>query len=48
MNKLESITAKIELLASDLVKDLKQGKKISSKDRKFLSTYLESKKGKAK
>jgi len=46
--KLQSITAKMESLASDLVADLKQGKQISSKDRKFLSTYLESKKGKTK
>jgi len=46
--KLQSITAKMESLASDLVADLKQGKQVSSKDRKFLSTYLESKKGKTK
>jgi len=46
--KLESITAKIESLASLLVADLKQGKQISTKDRKFLTTYLESKKGKTK
>jgi len=46
--KLESITAKIESLASLLVADLKQGKQISTKDRKFLTTYLELKKGKTK
>jgi hypothetical protein len=46
--KLESITAKIESLASLLVAELKQGKQISPKDRKFLTTYLESKKGKNK
>lgn len=46
--KLESLTAKMESLASVLAADLKQGKKISSQDRKFLKTYLESKKGKNK
>ena len=43
--KLESITAKIESLASLLVADLKEGKQISPTDRKFLKSWLESKKG---
>ena len=43
--KLESLMAKMESLASDLVADLKQGKQISPKDHKFLKSFLESKKG---
>jgi hypothetical protein len=46
--KLDSLTAKMESLASDLVANLKQGKQISPKDRKFLKSFLESKKGKTK
>jgi len=46
--KLESLTIKMESLASLLMADLKKGKQISPKDRKFLSSYLESKKGKTK
>jgi len=42
---LESLAVKMKSLASLLMADLKKGKQISPKDRKFLSSYLESKKG---
>jgi len=44
--KLESLTVKMESLASLLVEDLKQGKQISSKDHKFLRAWLKAKKNK--
>jgi len=42
--KLESLAVKMESLASLLIADIKQGKKISQKDHKFLTTWLKAKK----